>query len=111
MTTISGRVVDARGKGVAAARVMVTAGPGPIPDMAMLTDADGGFVIGASRSGSYTIAATTGTARGEHVSASRPIRSRASCFGWIADIVAKAPSAMRVGRQRGWCHDPLALVW
>jgi len=66
MTTISGRVVDANGRGIAGARVMVTAAPGPVPDMAMLTDGEGRFVIGAARPGSYTIAATTDDAAGEH---------------------------------------------
>jgi protocatechuate 3,4-dioxygenase beta subunit len=76
MATISGRVVDASGRGIAGARVMVTAAPGPVPDMAMLTDADGGFVIGAARPGRYTIAATTDAAAGEHsvTVATDPIR-------------------------------------
>jgi len=65
MTTISGRVVDANGRGIAGARVMVTAAPGPVPDMAMLTDADGRFVIGAAVPGRYTVAAHTDAATGE----------------------------------------------
>jgi protocatechuate 3,4-dioxygenase beta subunit len=65
MTTISGRVVDADGRGIAGARVMVTAAPGPVPDMAMLTDADGCFVIGAAVPGDYTIAANTDAGDGE----------------------------------------------
>jgi len=65
MTMISGRVIDADGRGIAGARVMVTSAPGPVPDMAMLTDADGRFVIGAAVPGDYTIAANTDAAGGE----------------------------------------------
>jgi protocatechuate 3,4-dioxygenase beta subunit len=66
MATISGRVVDADGRAVGGARVMVSEAPGPVPDMAMLTDADGRFVIGAARPGRYTIAAISDVASGEH---------------------------------------------
>jgi protocatechuate 3,4-dioxygenase beta subunit len=59
MTTISGRVVDASGRGVAGARVMVAAAPGNVPDVALLTGADGRFTLSAPVPGRYTIAAAT----------------------------------------------------
>jgi protocatechuate 3,4-dioxygenase beta subunit len=65
MATISGRVIDADGRAVAGARVMVTEAPGPVPDMAMLTDAAGRFVISAGQPGRYTIAAASDAASAE----------------------------------------------
>jgi hypothetical protein len=54
---IAGTVLDATGKPVAQARVYLTSAPGPIPDIAAMTSADGRFVLSAPRPGTYRIAA------------------------------------------------------
>lgn len=64
--TISGRVVDADGRGVPDARIGITDSPVAMPDMALLTGADGGFVLGvpvAGRYGLQVIADRHGAAR------------------------------------------------
>jgi len=57
--TISGAVVDASGKPVRGARVYIAMAPGPVPDVAALTDRDGRFSLGAGRPGVYEIACST----------------------------------------------------
>ena len=59
MTTISGTVVDAAGRPVRGARVYIAKAPGPVPDVAALTGADGAFALGAGRAGAYEIACST----------------------------------------------------
>ena len=59
--TISGSVLDATGTPVAQARVYVTRAPGPVPDVAALSGADGRFTIAAAHTGLYTIACSTDT--------------------------------------------------
>jgi hypothetical protein len=54
---LSGRVLDPGGAPVAGARVVVTASPGPVPDVAQLTGTDGRFSTPAPRPGAYRIAA------------------------------------------------------
>ena len=56
---ISGTVLSASGQPVALARVYVLAAPGPVPDVALLTGADGRFEIGAPQPGAYEIGAST----------------------------------------------------
>lgn len=51
---ISGAICNLRGKPVADARVYVTDGPVPLPDIAALTDADGRFALSVPAAGSYT---------------------------------------------------------
>ncbi len=41
---------------VAGARVTIESSPRPVPDVAALTDGDGGFVLGTAGPGRYTIA-------------------------------------------------------
>lgn len=56
---IAGTVLSAAGQPVAQARVFVLAAPGALPDMALLTDADGRFQLSAPRPGTYEIGAAT----------------------------------------------------
>lgn len=65
MTAISGRVIDHSGRPVAGARVMFAAAPGPVPDIALLTDGDGAFSIAAPMPGRYVIAAHHDAGSGE----------------------------------------------
>jgi hypothetical protein len=58
---IAGTVLDATGKPVAQARVFFTSAPGPVPDIAAITGADGSFRLSAPRPGSYRIAAHSET--------------------------------------------------
>jgi len=53
---IQGAVVDDRGRPVPDARVMVVSGPGPLADVAMLTDGDGRFTLGLDQAGHYQLA-------------------------------------------------------
>lgn len=52
---ISGTVRDAKGNPVAQARVYFTAGPVPLPDIAVLTDTRGAFSLSAPSPGTYEI--------------------------------------------------------
>ena len=56
---ISGTVLSASGQPVAQARIYVLAAPGAVPDVALLTDADGRFELGALQPGAYEIGANT----------------------------------------------------
>ena len=53
---ISGSVVDAQGAPVDGARVFLTAGPVPLPDIAAVTGPDGRFELTAPAPGDYTVA-------------------------------------------------------
>jgi uncharacterized GH25 family protein len=55
-TMIQGEVVDDWGRPVPDARVMVVSGPGPLADVALLTDGDGRFTFGLDRAGQYQLA-------------------------------------------------------
>lgn len=54
---IRGRVVDDAGYTVAEATVFVLHGPGPVPDIAALTDAEGRFVFDVLEPGTYRLRA------------------------------------------------------
>jgi len=54
-TVIKGHVVDQSGAPVAGARVMVSASPVPLPDIAQITGPDGGFALAAPAPGRYSI--------------------------------------------------------
>jgi protocatechuate 3,4-dioxygenase beta subunit len=69
-------VLDATGKPVAQARVYFTSAPGPVPDIAAVTGADGRFRLTAPRPGAYQIAANTdalGSGRAEAVVGSKDV--------------------------------------
>ncbi len=53
---ISGVVLDSEGNPLADARVYFVEGPGPVPDIAALTDAQGRFRLSAPGSGLYLLA-------------------------------------------------------
>lgn len=59
--TIRGTVLDAAGRPVAQARVQIVQAPGPVPDIAALTGADGRFELAAARPGPYEIECHTDT--------------------------------------------------
>ena len=46
MSTIAGRVLDADGNPVPGASVAVSSGPGPVNDIAVVTDVEGRFRLG-----------------------------------------------------------------
>ena len=54
---IRGRVVDAAGNGVPEASVMMIRAPGPVPDIAAVSNADGRFVFSGLSSGTYRLKA------------------------------------------------------
>ena len=62
MPLIRGRVVDAAGKPVAGARVMVDAAPAAMPDIALLSGEDGSFILSAPTPGAYRLRAVTDSA-------------------------------------------------
>ena len=53
---VQGRVVDARGRPVAGARLMWHNAPVDLPDLAALSGADGGFVLAVPVTGRYRLA-------------------------------------------------------
>ena len=53
--TIHGFVHDHEGKPIADARVAVLEAPMPIPDVALIADVNGSFVIGTTQPGRYRI--------------------------------------------------------
>ena len=55
---ITGRVTDGAGRPVAEAAVSFVAAPGPVPDIAAVTGADGRFALRAPMPGEYVVAAT-----------------------------------------------------
>ena len=58
MGVIAGVVRDEDGNAVEGARVYILEGPGPVPDVALITGADGRFTLGAPVAGRYTIEAS-----------------------------------------------------
>ena len=61
---VSGKVVDERGKAVGDARVSFASAPVAVPDVAALTDEQGGFTLSAPAPGQYTVSvAADGYAR------------------------------------------------
>lgn len=54
---VHGRVLDAQGRGVAGARISWVDGPLPLPDIALLSGADGGFTLAAPLPGRYRLRA------------------------------------------------------
>ena len=70
MSRIEGTVLSAAGKPVAHARVFFSAAPGAVSDVALLSGADGRFVLSAPHAGRYEISAshdTLGSGRAEVV--------------------------------------------
>lgn len=57
MAVVKGVVVDDRQQPVPEARVAFVSAPGPVPDVAALTPADGAFALTAPVPGSYVIGA------------------------------------------------------
>jgi uncharacterized GH25 family protein len=59
MGTIRGQVLDSGGHPVAGARVFFLRGPGPLPEIAALSDAQGRFALATSRPGAFSIGVAT----------------------------------------------------
>lgn len=60
---ISGAVLDAHGDPVPGVAVAIADGPGPFPDVAALTGADGRFSFSVSAAGVYTVRGTAADGR------------------------------------------------
>jgi hypothetical protein len=58
VAALSGTVLDAGGAPLAGVRVMLARAPSATPDIALVTGADGRFLLGAPDPGLYEIAAT-----------------------------------------------------
>lgn len=54
---LQGRVLDAQGRGVAGARIAWVSGPVDLPDLALLSGADGSFTLAAPVPGRYSLRA------------------------------------------------------
>jgi carboxypeptidase family protein len=61
---ITGIVVDAAGEPLVEARVYVLHGPGPVPDIAALTDSGGRFTMPLPAAGTYELGAMAGEVQG-----------------------------------------------
>jgi len=59
MPLVAGRVLDAKGVPVEHARVAFADAPVAVPDIAILTGADGRFALGAPAPGRYELLAAT----------------------------------------------------
>jgi protocatechuate 3,4-dioxygenase beta subunit len=72
---IHGRVLDARGRPVAGARIAWVSGPLALPDVALLTDAQGRFTLAAPQPGRYELRADsdTGSATAVVLAAGAPL--------------------------------------
>lgn len=62
--SIAGKVVDAAGGAIAGATVALVSGSQPFPDIAVITAADGTFLLGGILAGTYGLEARRGTVRG-----------------------------------------------
>ena len=62
-TLIHGRVLDARGRALAGARISWAEGPVPLPDVALLSDAQGRFTLAAPPPGRYVLRADSDAGR------------------------------------------------
>jgi hypothetical protein len=78
--TLRGTVLDATGHPVAQARVYFAQAPGPVPDVAALTGADGRFELAAGRAGVYEVACST-DAQG-----SAQVRVELGASGTVAEL-------------------------
>ncbi len=58
---VAGTVLDGAGRPVGGATVMWASGPVPLPEVALLTPADGRFVLSAPVPGRYTLSCRSGT--------------------------------------------------
>ena len=56
---VAGRVRTDDGSAIVGARIYFLSGPGPLPDVAALTDSRGAFSLGAPHTGVYKIGCTT----------------------------------------------------
>lgn len=64
---ISGRVLDEARRPVAGAAVYVSVSPQALPDIAQLTDENGGFALAAPAAGQYVLGARSTDATGQVV--------------------------------------------
>jgi len=55
--TITGTVIDHRGQAVASAQISIGRAPTPMPDVVVVTDADGRFAFAAPSPGRYQLLA------------------------------------------------------
>ena len=55
--TITGTVIDHRGQVVAGAQISIGRSPTPMPDLVIITDADGRFTFAAPSPGHYQLVA------------------------------------------------------
>ncbi|MGW1767229.1 carboxypeptidase-like regulatory domain-containing protein [Streptomyces sp. NPDC002073] len=65
---ITGTVLDAHGDPVPGVAVAIADGPGPFPDIAALTGADGRFSLSVSTEGVYTVQGTAADGRSARAS-------------------------------------------
>ncbi|MGW8554426.1 carboxypeptidase-like regulatory domain-containing protein [Streptomyces tubercidicus] len=65
---VSGAVLDAHGDPVSGVAVAIADGPGPFPDIAALTGADGRFSFSVSTEGVYTVQGTAADGRSAQAS-------------------------------------------
>ncbi|MGK5545294.1 carboxypeptidase-like regulatory domain-containing protein [Streptomyces sp. URMC 127] len=78
---IRGTVRDAAGAPVAGARVALTGGPVPVPDIAAVTGGDGRFALTAPAAGTYTL-----VCRGDGGTATARVRVPAAAAARPAEV-------------------------
>jgi Carboxypeptidase regulatory-like domain len=71
-------VLNAHGQPVAGARVYIISAPGAVPDMALLSDAQGRFILPAPLAGRYEIGASSDASGSARVTAVTTLQAGAT---------------------------------
>ncbi|KUL41629.1 carboxypeptidase-like regulatory domain-containing protein [Streptomyces regalis] len=106
---IAGVVHDASGAPVPGAHVLFTDGPGPLPDIAAVTDAEGRFSLSAPAPGEYALLCRADPAMGPPGTAEATVRVGAPVGDGTEDRTEgrapeEGPAAVRVELTLGWSN-------
>lgn len=100
---VRGEVRGPDGTPVAGARVVVTASPVPVPEIAAVTDTEGRFALSAPAPGRYTLTAHAEGTPGKSAAAAVTV---ASPPGWGDAATPPADPDVDVGNETDEAHAP-----